>query len=173
MYINQNIKDNPKAPGRDRYAFLQKSIITTQKERSGMGARRSFKPIFQIIAVVTLSTILITGLPSANISLATGPTPIVAVVTISKDAQGNTAYDPQTVTIKTGEEILILNNDTAVHTFTNGMGPDDQLSGKLFDTGTIEPRGFVEYVASNLQPGTYPFFSMSDPTTKGELVVTD
>jgi plastocyanin len=138
-----------------------------------MGTRSRLEPIFQITAIVAISTILITGLTSVNISLGTGPTPIVAVITISKDAQGNTAYDPQTVTIKTGEEILILNNDTAAHTFTNGMGPDDQLSGKLFDTGTIEPRGFVEYVASNLQPGTYPFFSTSDPTAKGELVVTD
>jgi plastocyanin len=100
-------------------------------------------------------------------------TPTVAVITISKDAQGNTVYDPQSITIKTGDEILILNNDTAPHTFTNGVGPDDQLAGKLFDTGTIEPRGFVEYVASNLQPGTYPFFSMSNPSVKGEIVVTN
>lgn len=119
------------------------------------------------------STVLITGLTASyEVALATGPSPIVAVITISKDAQGNTVYNPQTVTIKTGEEILILNNDTtASHTFTNGMGPGDQLSGKLFDTGTIEPKGFAEYVASNLQPGTYPFFSMSNSSVKGELVV--
>lgn len=53
------------------------------------------------------------------------------------------------------------------------MGPDDQLSGKLFDTGAIEPKNFLEYVASNLQPGIYPFFSMSNPAAKGELVVTN
>ena len=67
----------------------------------------------------------------------------------------------------------ITDNDTTSHTFTNGMGLDDQLLGKLFDTGTIESGVFVEYVASNLQPGTYPFFSMSNPAVKGELVVTD
>ena len=54
------------------------------------------------------------------------------------------------------------------HTFTDGMGPDDQLLGKLFDTGTIEPRVFLEYIASNLQPGTHPLFSMSDSAAKGE-----
>ena len=152
---------------------LRKIIITVQK-RSSMGDRRGLKLILPIIALLTISTILILDLPSSNMpSLATGPTPIVAVITISKDTQGNTVYNPQTVTIKPGEEVLILNNDTTSHTFTNGAGPNDQLSGKLFNTGTIEPRGFVEYVASNLQPGTYPFFSMSDPTAKGELVVTD
>jgi plastocyanin len=132
------------------------------------------KLLFLIGAFMSIPTILILDLPSSKeLSYATGSTPVVAVITISDDAQGNTVYSPQSVTIKTGEEIFILNNDTTSHTFTNGMGPDDQLSGKLFDTGTIEPRGFVEYVASNLQPGTYPFFSMSDPAAKGELIVTN
>jgi plastocyanin len=99
-------------------------------------------------------------------------TPIAAVITISKGPQGNTVFNPQTTTIKTGEEILILNNDTTTHTVTNGMNPNDPLSGKIFDTRNIEPRGFIEYVASNLQPGTYPFYSASDPSIKGELVVT-
>ena len=135
---------------------------------------RGLKPVFLLGALMALSTILILDLPSSNeLSFATGSTPVVAVITISNDAQGNTVFSPQNVTIKTGEEILILNNDTTSHTFTNGVGPDDQLSGKLFDTGTIEPRAFVEYVASNLQPGTYPFFSMTEPAARGELVVTD
>jgi plastocyanin len=137
--------------------------------------RRELKPIFLIAAFVTISTtIMILNVPSSNeVAFATGSTPVVAVITISKDAQGSTVYNPQNVTIKTGEEILILNNDTTSHTFTNGVGLDDQLAGKLFDTGTIEPKNFVEYVASNLQPGTYPFFSMTEPAAKGELVVTD
>lgn len=137
-----------------------------------MDSSRGLKPSFLLIAATAVSAILVTDLSFSNVSLASGPTPIVAVITISKDAQGNTVYNPQSVTIKPGEEILILNNDTTTHTFTNGMGPEDQLAGKLFDTGTIEPRAFIEYVASNLQPGTYPFFSMSDPAAKGELVVT-
>lgn len=99
-------------------------------------------------------------------------TPIAAVITITKGPQGSTIFNPQTTTIKTGEEVLVLNNATITHTLTNGMGPNDPLSGKLFNTGNIEPRGFVEYVASNLQPGTYPFYSASDPSVKGELVVT-
>ena len=140
----------------------------------GPMTRRGLKPIFLTTVFMAISAIMITALTSSNgISLATGSTPVVAVITISKDAQGNTGYSPQNVTIKTGEEILILNNDTTSHTFTNGIGPDDQLSGKLFDTGMIEPRAFAEYVASNLQPGTYPFFSMTEPAARGELVVTD
>jgi hypothetical protein len=95
------------------------------------------------------------------------------VVTITKDAQGNSIFNPQNITIKTGEEILILNNETSPQSFKNGVGPDDPASWKLFNTGDITPKGFVEYVASNLQPGSYPFFSASNPTVKGVLVVTN
>ena len=97
----------------------------------------------------------------------------VALITISKGSQGNAVISPQSTTIKTGGEILILNNDSVVHTIRNGMGPDDPLSGRMFGVGPIEPKCVIEYVASNLQPGTYPFYSTSDPSIKGELVVTN
>jgi plastocyanin len=97
----------------------------------------------------------------------------VSLITISKTPQGNTVFNPQTTPIKIGGEILILNNDTVAHTIRNGMGPDDPLSGRLFVVGPLEPKGFIEYVASNLQPGTYPFYSTSNPSIKGELVVTN
>lgn len=97
----------------------------------------------------------------------------VSLITISKGPQGNTIINPQTTTIKTGGEILILNNDTVAHSIRNGMGPDDPLSGRLFGVGPLEPKGFIEYVASNLQPGTYFFYSTTDPSIKGQLVVTN
>ena len=48
-------------------------------------------------------------------------TPIVAVIVIGKDKQGNVAYVPNNVTIKVGEEILVLNNDTSFQSMTNGI----------------------------------------------------
>ena len=100
-------------------------------------------------------------------------TPIAAVITISKGAQGNTIYNPQSTTIKMGEEILIVNNSSSPHSVTNGNGPTDPLSGKLFDTGIINPGAFTEYVASNLQPGNYPYYSTSDPSVRGEIIIED
>ena len=97
--------------------------------------------------------------------------PEVAIIVITKDAQGGTFFEPNTVTINAGEEILILNNDTSVNTFTNGEGKSDQMSGKLFDTGDIKPGEFTEYTASNLQTGKYPFYSSYDESAKGELIV--
>ncbi len=97
--------------------------------------------------------------------------PITAVIIIGKDLQGNITYVPNNVTIKVGEEILVLNNDTDFQSMTNGMGPDDPLAGKLFDTGPIPPRGFAEYVASNLTPGNYTFYSTNSTSTKGVLTI--
>jgi hypothetical protein len=90
---------------------------------------------------------------------------VVAVFVITKDNQGNSA------TIKPGEEILLLNNDTKPRTVLNGNGPDDPISGKLFTIGPIQPKAFLEYGASNLQDGKYSFYLQSEPNVKGELTV--
>jgi plastocyanin len=98
-------------------------------------------------------------------------TPIAAVITISEGKDGKTVYEPYSTTIKMGDEILIVNNSTSPHSVTNGNGPTDPLSGKLFDTGIINTGAFTEYVASNLQPGNYSYYSSSDPSVNGEIVV--
>lgn len=108
---------------------------------------------------------------SSSNTTTTNPSPVVAVITISEGKDGKTVYDPYSTTINVGEEILIANNATSPHSFTNGNGPSDPLSGKLFNTGMINPRSFAEYVASNLQPGKYAYYSTSDPSVKGEIVV--
>jgi plastocyanin len=97
--------------------------------------------------------------------------PIAAVIIIGEDMQGNVSYIPNNVTVKVGEEILIVNNGTYTQSVTNGMGPDDPLAGKLFDTGPIPPRGFAEYVAANLSPGNYTFYSTNSTSTTGVLTI--
>jgi plastocyanin len=131
--------------------------------------------VYSAAALMLLSTLLMINIPTlrATIHSDIDSTPIAEVVTITKDPQGKTVFSPQNLTIKTGDEILVLNNSTTPHSFRNGVGPDDPVAGKLFDTGDVAPKGFVEYVASNLQPGSYPFFSASDPSVKGIIVVTN
>jgi hypothetical protein len=96
---------------------------------------------------------------------------ITAVIIIGKDMRGNVTYAPNNLTIKQGEVILVINNDTNVQSVTNGMDPNDPLAGKLFDTGPIPPRGFTEYVASNLSPGNYTFYSSNSSSAKGFLTI--
>ena len=96
---------------------------------------------------------------------------LAGVIIITKNDKGNFIFKPQTLTIKPGEEIFIGNNDTSPHSITNGISLSDPLSGKLFDTGLINPKGYAEFVASNLNPGKYPYYSIKDPSLKGEIIV--
>ena len=100
-------------------------------------------------------------------------TPIAVVLVINEDKDGKVSFNPSEFSIKQGEEVLILNNATSNnHSFTNGQNPDDPMAGKLFHTDTIKSGSFAEYLAVNLSPGKYPFFSIVDPTNvKGEMTI--
>jgi plastocyanin len=97
--------------------------------------------------------------------------PIEAVIMINENENKTTSFEPNTVTIRVGSEILIANNSTSDHSVTSGSGPDDPMSGKQFDTDLIKPNGFTEYVANNLGPGNYSFYSSANPEIKGQLTV--
>jgi len=98
--------------------------------------------------------------------------PIAVVIHINEDNSGNVFFKPSEFTIKQGEEVLILNNSTGDHSFTNGESADDQMAGKIFDTKMIKPGSFSEYLAFNLSPGDYPFYSSTDPVKiKGKMTV--
>ena len=101
----------------------------------------------------------------------TDASPISAVVFINQDTQGNVLYVPSNVTMRVGDELLVVNNGTDSQSLTNGMGPDDPNAGKFFDTGPIAQKGFAEYVSSNLSPGTYPFYSTNSTSTTGVLTI--
>ena len=109
---------------------------------------------------------------ASNTTATPNSSSLAGVIIITKNDKGNLSFKPQTLTIKPGEEIFIGNNDTSPHTVTNGISSNDPLSGKLFDTGIINAKGYAEFVASNLNPGKYPFYSIKDPSLKGELIVT-
>ena len=89
---------------------------------------------------------------------------------ITSDDQGNAVFNPMKTTIKQGEELLVLNNLTETQTFTNGNGTGDSMDGKIF-TVDISPGSFSEYLATNISPGNYSFYSKNDPNLKGELVI--
>lgn len=97
--------------------------------------------------------------------------PVEGVILINEDQNKTVFYQPDTITIRAGGEILIANNATSDHSVTSGSGPDDPMAGKFFDTNKIKPKGFTEYVAENLKPGNYSFYSTTDPQIKGLMVV--
>jgi hypothetical protein len=97
-------------------------------------------------------------------------TPIAAVIMMTSDDQGNPMFNPMKTTIKQGEEVLVLNNLTKTHTFTNGNGTEYAMDSKIFSV-EIAPGSFSEYLASNISPGNYSFYSKNDPNLNGELII--
>jgi plastocyanin len=98
---------------------------------------------------------------------------VAAVITITEDAEQNTVFRPETTNITRGEEIFIGNNSSSPQSITSGTGPEDPLSGKLFDTGVINSKGYAEFVTANLNPGSYPYYSTTNPSAKGLINVQE
>ena len=97
--------------------------------------------------------------------------PIQAVIMINEADNKSAFFQPHTVTIRVGGEILIANNASSSQSVTSGSGPDDPMAGKTFDTDKIKRGEFVEYVPENLKPGNYSFYSSADPQVKGLMIV--
>lgn len=125
----------------------------------------------RLFAVPILIFGAMVAIPVFQSSYAGGLSPVEAVIVIKENQNKTVFFEPTTTTVRVSGEILIANNSTSDHSVTSGSGPDDPMTGKLFNTGVIKPKGFVEYVPENLKPGNYSFYSSTDPQIKGKLVV--
>jgi plastocyanin len=96
--------------------------------------------------------------PSGNAAAPSGDAVRSAKVEIS--ASG---YDPDPVTIETGGKVIWINRDSTTHTARAGDGS--------FDTGPIK-EGKIKSETFK-QPGTYEYFSSSDPQLHGTVVVVE
>lgn len=153
-------------PGSTQSIHLQQQLKSAYAQVSSQANNTNTATASNTTTTTTTSTGLLSSIhPDVDVS------PIAAVIIIGKDMQGNVTYVPNNVTVEVGAEILVVNNGTDTQSVTNGMGPDDPLAGKLFDTGPIPPRGFAEYVASNLSPGNYTFYSTNSTSTTGVLTI--
>ncbi|NGO06720.1 metal-binding protein [Streptomyces sp. HC44] len=75
----------------------------------------------------------------------------------------NFAFSPATLTVKAGEKITVVNEDSAAHTVT-------ATQGEAFDTGTIDG-GKTGTLTAPSQSGSYSFVCTLHPEMKGTLTV--
>jgi plastocyanin len=85
--------------------------------------------------------------------------------------QGSPDYDPDQLTIKKGNTILVDNLDLMPHTVTNGKDASDATSGKLFDTSIINGGEFKVLETANVDAGAHPFYCTVHPYMTGTLTV--
>jgi plastocyanin len=131
----------------------------------GVGANNATTTTGASTATSNASAAPTAGAPSA--------TPAAATLKIPQGAsvQGNPAYDPDSITIKSGDTIAVENEDSTPHTVTNGKDATDPNMGKLFDTSIINAGDSGEIVTTDLKPGEYPFFCSVHPYMIGTMIV--
>jgi len=45
------------------------------------------------------------------------------------------------------------------------------FKSNLFDSGKIQPKGFIEYVTTKLFTGNYTFYTITDPTITAQVSI--
>jgi plastocyanin len=130
----------------------------------------------QQISVVPTNTQLLnnTGNPTTVGVASAVPSIINLTVLQGASIQGNPACSPDPVTVKRGDVIQVVNKDSVPHTVTNGKGPDDSNSGKLFDTSIVNAGESAKIDTSKLTSGQqYPFHCTVHPYMGGTLKVVE
>jgi plastocyanin len=86
----------------------------------------------------------------------------------SQSADNPEFYVPAETTVKAGETVTWINDDTAVHTATSGK--DATPDGK-FDSSLVSPGQSSKPMAMPNEPSQYPYFCTLHPWMVGTITV--
>jgi cytochrome c oxidase subunit 2 len=103
----------------------------------------------------------------------TETTAAAATLTIPTGAAtpGNPAYEPASLTVKKGDEINVVNEDSMPHTVTSGTGLEDPNAGKMFDTSIINAAASAKLSTADLEAGEYDYHCTVHPFMTGKIIV--
>lgn len=85
--------------------------------------------------------------------------------------QGNPDYDPDELSVKKGNIIKVENVDLVPHTVTNGAGPNDPNSAKIFDTSLIMGGEAAIIQTEEIDAGEYTYYCTVHPYMTGTLKI--
>ena len=104
--------------------------------------------ILRALAALPVSALLL-------LAAAPDPGPVVHMT--------NFAFQPQTLTVHTGDTVTFINDDEEPHTVT--------ATDKSFDSAGMDTHGTWKHAFAKV--GTYTYFCELHPYMKGKIVVTD
>jgi plastocyanin len=82
---------------------------------------------------------------------------------------GNKSYDPNPLITSPNTTIVWHNADEILHTVTSGLGIEDAMKGKEFDSPIIIPDKTYTHTFSEI--GEYPYFCILHPTMIGKIII--
>ena len=83
---------------------------------------------------------------------------------------GNKSYDPNPLITGPNTTIIWRNTDEILHTVTSGLGTEDNMNGKEFDSIIIIIPGKT-YIHTFAEIGEYPYFCVLHPAMVGKIII--
>lgn len=97
------------------------------------------------------------------------------VVTIKilegSSVQGSPDYDPDSAKASTDALIKWVNEDAMLHSATSGKSPSDPESGKLFDSGFLNPGDKYSIPAADIGNGEYSYYCQVHPYMTSTITI--
>ncbi len=82
---------------------------------------------------------------------------------------GNKSYYPNPLITSPNTTIVWHNTDEILHTVTSGLGIEDNIMGKEFDSSIIIPDRTYNHTFSEI--GEYPYFCILHPSMIGKIII--
>jgi plastocyanin len=99
-----------------------------------------------------------------------GTTPTMTVEIVLGGAQlGTESYDPNPLITGPNTTIIWHNADEILHTVTSGLGTEDNMKGKEFNSPIIIPG--KTYIHTFSEIGEYPYFCILHPAMVGKIII--
>jgi plastocyanin len=83
---------------------------------------------------------------------------------------GNKSYDPNPLITGPNTTIIWHNTDEILYTVTSGLGTEDNMRGKEFDSPIIIIPGKT-YIHTFAEIGEYPYFCVLHPAMVGKIII--
>lgn len=98
----------------------------------------------------------------------------ISIVQGSGNPSNEVFYDASPATVKRGNSVTWINDDSLPHTATSG-NPDnaEAPTGAIFDTGILGPGQSSEEITINANAGTYDYYCTLHPYMKGQVTIEE
>jgi plastocyanin len=106
----------------------------------------------------------------ASIALGENSVPWKISIKVNSGVNG-TSFWPQELHARQNETVQWINNDTTVHTITSGVLDHPSYTGKIFDSGTVNPGSSYSLKISDHMWSAYYYFCKIHPWMTGKIDV--
>jgi plastocyanin len=154
------------------HPYMTSKLTVTAASAGGGGSAATATNATTTTGATTGGAASSTPAPAATTTTTTAAA-AAATLTIPMGAAtpGNPAYEPASLTVKKGDAIDVVNEDSSPHTVTSGTGLEDPNAGQMFDTSIITPAASGQLATADLEAGEYDYHCTVHPFMTGKIIV--